>query len=119
MNDISVHLGFLRKLVWSDILLLVVILAGCSLLVLLTRWMVRLAAERVGPHRRLLILRVAPIIRLLIWIAAIIFVVPILVSSPISRDVATLLATLGLDARFCLPGLCQQLDRRGRDHHRE
>ncbi|MEJ0045644.1 MAG: hypothetical protein WDN04_05545 [Rhodospirillales bacterium] len=118
MNDISVHLGFLRKLVWSDILLLVVILAGCSLLVLLTRWMVRLAAERVGPHRRLLILRVAPIIRLLIWIAAIIFVVPILVE-PNFEDVATLLATLGLTLAFAFRDYASSLIAGGRDHHRE
>jgi len=46
MSDAGVHLGFLRKLIWSDILLLATILLGCGLAVFLTRRIVRLAAEK-------------------------------------------------------------------------
>lgn len=91
MTDASNHLGFLRPLGWHDILLLAVILITCSILVLAVRRIVHRVAGRADPQHRLLILRVAPIIRLLISIAGISLVVPILVE-PNFEDVSALTA---------------------------
>src|SRR5260370_35438101 len=64
MNVAGHHLGFLRELTWSDVLLVLIILVGSSVLVLAVRRIVRRAAESAPSHRRLLILRTAPIPRL-------------------------------------------------------
>ena len=101
MNEAGHNLGFLRALTWSDILLVIVVLVGCRLLVLAMRRIVRSAAESAPSHRRLLILRVAPVTRLLIWIAGIAIIVPILVE-PSFEDVVALVATVGLALAFAL-----------------
>src|SRR5260370_30673943 len=61
MNVAGHHLGFLRELTWSDVLLVLIILVGSSVLVLAVRRIVRRAAESAPSHRRLLILRTAPL----------------------------------------------------------
>jgi len=101
MNETGHRLGFLRDLTWSHILLVVVVLAGCHLLVLAVRRIVRSAAESAPSHRRLLILRIAPFARLLIWIAGIAIIVPILVE-PSFENVVALVATVGLTLAFAL-----------------
>ena len=79
MNAAGHSLGFLRELSWGDVLLVLGVLVGGQLLVLAVRWIVRRAAESAPSHRRLVILRTAPIARLLIGVAGIAIIVPILV----------------------------------------
>jgi small-conductance mechanosensitive channel len=95
MNQGESQLGFLRPLTWGNVLPIAAVLVGCSLLFLLVRALVRGAAERAPSHRRLLILRVAPIARLLIGIAGLVIIVPLLVE-PNVEDVVALIATVGL-----------------------
>lgn len=95
------HLGFLRELTWSDVLLALVVLVGSSVLVLAVRRIVRRAAESAPSHRRLLILRTAPIARLLIGLANIAIIVPILVE-PTLENIVALAAALSLVLAFAL-----------------
>lgn len=101
MNEAGRHMGFLRELTWSHVLLVIAVLIGYSLLVQLVRRIVRYAAESAPPHRRLLILRTAPIVRLLIGIAGIAIIVPLLVE-PTFENVVALLATVSLALAFAL-----------------
>jgi len=79
MTETGRHLGFLRELTWNHLFVVAAVLVGCWLLILAVRAIVRRVAESAPSHRRLLILRIAPIARLLIWIAGIIIIVPLLV----------------------------------------
>jgi small conductance mechanosensitive channel len=101
MNESGQHLRFLRELTWSQILVVIVVLISCRLLVLVVRWIVRRAAESAPSHRRLLILRTAPIARLLIWIGAIVVIVPLLIE-PTFENIVALAATLGLAIAFAI-----------------
>jgi small-conductance mechanosensitive channel len=101
MNAAGHSVGFLRQLAWNDVLLILVVLIGGQLLVLAVRWMVRRTAESAPSHRRLVILRTAPIIRLLIGIVAIAIIVPVLVE-PTFEDVIALLAAVSLALAFAL-----------------
>jgi small conductance mechanosensitive channel len=101
MNEVGRHLGFLRELTWRDILVVLVVLLGCSLLVLAVRQILRRTAESAPSHWRLLILRTAPIARLLIWIAGIAIIVPLLVE-PTFQDVVALVAAVSLALAFAL-----------------
>lgn len=99
MIETGRHLGFLRELTWSHVLLVLAVLIGCRLLIGAVRWFVRRAAESAPSHRRLSILRAAPIARLLIGIAGIAIVIPILVE-PTFEDVIALAATVALALAF-------------------
>jgi len=101
MNAAGHHLGFLRELTWSDVLLVFVVLVGGQLLVLAVRAIVRRTAESAPSHRRLLILRMAPLARLAIGVVAITIVVPILVE-PTFEDVVALVAAVSLALAFAL-----------------
>lgn len=101
MTKAGAQLGFLRDLTWGHLALVVAVVVGCSLLVQITRWIVRRAAESAPSHRRLLILRASPIARLLIGIAGLAIIVPVLVE-PTFEDVVALLATVGLALAFAL-----------------
>src|SRR5258708_13290943 len=101
MNAAGHPLGFLRELTWSHVLLVVVVLVGGQLLVLAVRQSVRRAAESAPSHRRLSILRVAPLARLLIVIAGITIIVPILVE-PTFENVVALVAAVSLALAFAL-----------------
>src|SRR5271169_3885486 len=101
MNETNLHLSILRELTWSHVLLVLVVLVGCHLLEALVRWIVRRVAESGPSHRRLLILRTAPIAKLLIGVGGIAIIVPILVE-PNFEDIIALLATLGLALAFAL-----------------
>ena len=101
MNVAGHHLGFLRELTWSDVLLVLVVLVGGQLLVLAVRWIVRRTAESAPSHRRLLILRLSPIARLLIGIVGIAIIVPILVE-PTFENIVALVAAVGLALAFGL-----------------
>ena len=101
MNEADHHLRFLRDMTSDKLLLIAAVLVGCWLLVLLVRWIVRLAAEGAAPHRRLLIWRLAPIARLLIWISGIAIIVPLLVA-PTIEEVVALVATVSFALAFAL-----------------
>ena len=101
MRDTGAHLGLLRELTWSHVLLVLFILIACSLLIAAMRWTVRRAAESAPSHWRLLILRIAPIARLLIALTGIALIVPILVE-PTFEDVVALVATVSLALAFAL-----------------
>ncbi len=93
--------GLLRKLAWQDVLLVLAVLLLARLLVLLVRWAVRRTAEKLPSRLRLTVLRVAPLARLLIDVAAIAIVVPILVE-PTFQNIVALLASIGLLLAFAL-----------------
>lgn len=101
MNDHTDAWGLLRKLTWQDALLVLAVMVLAHVLVSLVQWMLRRVAEKASPHLRLGILRVVPIARLLIRIGATVLVVSILVE-PTFRNVAGLLASIGLVLAFAL-----------------
>jgi len=101
MNGHTDAWGLLRKLTWEDALLVLAVLLLAHVLVSLVQWMLRHMAEKASPHLRLGILRVVPIARLLIRIGATVVVVSILVE-PTFRNVAGLLASIGLVLAFAL-----------------
>ncbi|HEX3365009.1 mechanosensitive ion channel family protein [Phenylobacterium sp.] len=101
MSKADPQLGFLRDLTWGHLALVVAVVIGCSLLVQITRWIVRRAAESAASHLRLMILRASPIARLLIGIAGLAIIVPLLVE-PTFEDVVALLATVALALAFGL-----------------
>src|SRR5712691_2136544 len=101
MNAAGHSLGFLRELSWGDVLLVLAVLVGGQLLVLAVRWIVRRTAESAPSHRRLVILRTAPIARLVIGIAGIAIIVPILVE-PTFENVVALMAAVSLALAFAL-----------------
>ena len=101
MNEANPHLGVLRELTWSHVILVLIVLIGCHLLVAVVRWIVRRVAENGPSHRRLLILRMAPIAKLLIGIGGIAIIVPILVE-PNFEDIIALLAAVSLALAFAL-----------------
>ena len=88
MKKTGHHLGFLRQLTWVDSLLVVAVLIGYGLLVLLVRLLVARAAENAPSHRRLVVLRAAPIARLIIAVAGLALIIPHakLWSTSISHD---------------------------------
>ena len=99
MNESLNAWSILRKLSWQDAFLVLGVLVLARLITLAVQWFIHHLAEKVLPRLRLLILRVLPIIRLLIWISAIVTVVPILVE-PTFQNVITLVASLGLALAF-------------------
>ena len=101
MDQADNRLGFLRDLSWNDMLLVLVVLVTSSLLVGLVRRIVRWAAEGAPSHQRLLILRAAPIARLLIGLSSLAIIIPILVE-PTFTDIVALLAAVGLALAFAL-----------------
>jgi small conductance mechanosensitive channel len=101
MNDAAQHFGFLQALTWSHLALILAILVGCRVLILMVRRFVRAAAESAPSHRRLLILRMAPLSRLLIWIVGIALIIPLVVE-PTVEDVVAVIATIGLALAFAL-----------------
>ncbi len=101
MNQANTHFGFLRELTWSHLALTLTVLVGCSLLILAVRRIVRSTAESAPSHRRLWILRMAPLSRLLIWIGGIAIIIPVLVE-PTFEDFVAVVATVGLALAFAL-----------------
>jgi small-conductance mechanosensitive channel len=101
MNEATRDLDVLRQLTWSHVFLVSAVLIACGLLTRIVRWLVRRAAERAPSHRRLLILRLAPIARLLIALAGTAIIIPILVE-PTFDDVVALIATVALALAFAL-----------------
>src|SRR5277367_4984510 len=101
MNEAARHLSVLRELTWGHVFLVLVVLVSCRLLIGIVRWLVRRTAENAPSHRRLLVLRTAPIARLLIALAGIAIVIPILIE-PTFEDVVALIATVAVALAFAL-----------------
>jgi small-conductance mechanosensitive channel len=101
MTQADSHLNFLRALTWGHVLLVALVLACAGGLIVLVRALVSRAAERAPSHRRLIILRAAPLARLLIGLVALGLIVPVMVE-PNVEDVVALLATVGLALAFAL-----------------
>src|SRR5882672_10422351 len=101
MNEATPHPTCLQDSSWSHVVLVLAVLVGCRLLIGTVRWFVRRAAEGAPSHRRLLILRAAPIARLLIGITGIAIIIPILVE-PTFDNVLALVATASLALAFAL-----------------
>jgi small-conductance mechanosensitive channel len=101
MSEAAAHWGFLRALTWGHVLLVAAVVAGCGVLIALVRGLVRRAAEEAPSRHRLVILRYAPIARLVITLAGLMIIVPILVE-PTFDDIVALIATVGLALAFAL-----------------
>jgi small-conductance mechanosensitive channel len=91
--------GHLEKLTWQHVLFALTVLVAARLVSFLLRGLLRRIAESASPHLRLSILRVMPIVRLLIGVAALIVVVPIFVEPTFSNTVAVV-ASVGLALAF-------------------
>ena len=100
--------GLLRKLTWQHVMLVLAVLVSARLLSFAVRWALRHFAESAPPRWRLSILRAMPIARLLIGAGAVVVAVPILVE-PTFRNVATLIATVGLALAFALKDYASSL----------
>ena len=101
MSDAAAQWGFLRPLTWDHVLLVAAVVAGCGVLIALVRALVRRAAEQAPSRHRLVILRAAPIARLLIALAGLAITAPLLVQ-PTFDDIVALVATTGLALAFAL-----------------
>ncbi len=101
MNDSLSAWGHLEKLAWRDVLIIAAVLILARLLILAMRWTVRRMAANAQPHRRLIILRISPILRLLIRTAAVLVIVPMIVE-PTVPNVLTLSVGLGLALAYTL-----------------
>ena len=99
MDDPAQHLGILRRLTWEDGLLILGILAAAGGLAAGIRAAVGRLAERAPARLRLPILRVIPLLRLAVGVAAFALVVPRLVE-PTFRNVLALVAAGGLALAF-------------------
>ena len=100
--------GLLRRLTWEHVLLVLAIFLAARLLSFAVRWALRYTAEKAPPRWRLSILRAMPIARLLIGAGAVVVAVPILVE-PTFRNVAALVATVGLALAFALKDYASSL----------
>lgn len=100
--------GFFRPLTWNHILLVLAIIAAARLLTGLIRSVFRHAAEKGPPRLRLTILRVGPILRVLIGVAALLLCIPVLVE-PTLENVIALLAGIGLAIAFALKDLASSV----------
>src|SRR5258708_27056302 len=101
MNGSLTAWEHLEKLLWKDVLIVIAILFVARLLVLLVQRILRDAAQRVSPHRRLAVLRIVPIARLAVRFAVVALIVPILVE-PTFRNIITLAAGIGLALAYTL-----------------
>jgi small-conductance mechanosensitive channel len=101
MTQVSEPWGVFRRLTWEHVLLVLAVFLAARLLAGLTRWGLRRGAEQAPPRLRLAILRLIPLTRLTLGVAAVAVTVPILVE-PTLRNVVTLIATVGLAIAFAL-----------------
>jgi small conductance mechanosensitive channel len=91
----------LENLTWQHVSLALTVLVAARLLSLLLRGLLRRVAEAPAPHRRLVILRAVPIARLVVGVAALLFIVPIFVEPTFANAVAVV-ASVGLALAFVL-----------------
>jgi small conductance mechanosensitive channel len=88
MNQSPGAWDHLENLAWRDVLIIAAVLIVTRLLVVSVQWTLRRMAEDSQSRRRLVLLRMVPIARLLIRVAAVIVIVPFLVTPTISNLLA-------------------------------
>ena len=93
--------GLLRSLLWHDVLLIASVFLLYRVAVFLLERFVAALAERVPVHERLAVLRTLPLAKILVGIVAAVVIVPMLIE-PTYRNLATLLASVGLALAFTL-----------------
>ena len=108
MNEITGNLKILRNLDSFDFALVAGVLILAWLLALAVRWVLRYSAEGAAARLRLPILRLIPIVRLCIAIAALVIVVPILVE-PSLQNVVAIVASVSLALAFVLKDYASSL----------
>ena len=91
----------LRPLSWQNLLTVLAVFLLASLTAFLFRKIARRLADKAPSRLRLSILRIIPITRLLIGIAAVVIIVPIVVE-PTFQDIVALLASISLALAFAL-----------------
>jgi small-conductance mechanosensitive channel len=99
MSDDLNTWSLLKRLSWQDVFLVVGVLVVASLLAAVVRWVIRQLAEKSPPHLRLMILRLLPITRLVIGIAAVVVIVPLLIE-PKFQNVVALVASVAVALAF-------------------
>jgi small-conductance mechanosensitive channel len=99
MNEHASNLGILRNLESNDLVLVVGVVVLAWLLASTVRWALRHAAELAPLRLRLPILRVIPILRLCVAIAALAVIVPILIE-PNFQNVVAIVAGVSLALAF-------------------
>jgi len=87
MNEHTGNLGILRSLESNEFVLVVGVVVLAWLLASVVRWVLRRLAERAPLHLRLPILRLIPLLRLGVGIAALAVIVPILIE-PTFQNIA-------------------------------
>src|SRR6267378_4988322 len=99
MNEHAGNLGILRSLESNEFVLVVGVVVLAWLLASVVRWVLRRVAERAPLRLRLPILRMIPLLRLGVGIAALAVIVPILVE-PSFQNVVAIVASVGLALAF-------------------
>ena len=99
MNDSVNAWGILKKLSWEDVFLVLGALVLAWLAAAVIRWIIRHLAEKAPARLRLFILRLLPVSRLLIGVAAVVVIVPILIE-PKFQNVIALVASVGVALAF-------------------
>jgi len=108
MNEHAGSLGILRNLESNDLVLVAGAVVLAWLLASALRWVLRHAAERAPLRLRLPILRLIPLLRLGVAIAALAVIVPILVE-PTFQNVVAIVASVGLALAFVLKDYASSL----------
>src|SRR5208282_2171300 len=93
--------SILRTLLWHDALLVASVFLLSRIVIFLLERFVAGLAERVPAHNRLVVLRILPLAKILIGIATAVVIVPMLIE-PTFRNLAALLASVGLALAFTL-----------------
>jgi small-conductance mechanosensitive channel len=101
MSERTESLGILRNLELNDLALVAGAVVLAWLLASAVRWVLGNLAERSPPRLRLTILRVIPLLRLGVGIAALTVIVPVLIE-PTFQNVVAMVASLGLALAFVL-----------------
>jgi len=108
MNESAGNLGILRNLDSSDLVLVVSVVVLAWLLASAVRWVLRPVAEMAPQRLRLPVLRVIPILRLSVGIAALVVIVPILIE-PSFQNVVAIVASVSLALAFVLKDYASSL----------
>ncbi len=108
MSEHAGSLGILRNLESNDLVLVAGAVVFAWLLASAVRWVLRHLAERAPLRLRLPILRMIPLLRLGVGIAALAVIVPILVE-PTFQNVVAIVASVGLALAFVLKDYASSL----------
>src|SRR5712691_10485346 len=108
MSEHAGSLGILRNLESNDLVLVAGAVVLAWLIASAVRWVLRPVAERAPLRLRLPILRMIPLLRLGVGIAALAVIVPILVE-PTFQNVVAIVASVGLALAFVLKDYASSL----------